>query len=136
MGIVIDTSAVVDLERSSSGPGPSLPPSEESVYLPTIVLAELWIGVELAKTEGLRRKRRAKVEALIEATTSIPFTEEVAPTYAKLYVDLRKLGKQIPSNDLAIAAIAVRFGHDVLVGASDEAHFRGIPGLKVLVLGR
>ena len=65
----------------------------------------------------------------------VPFTEEIALTYARLYAKLRKKGSPIPANDLAIAATAVHHGHDLLVGSCDEAHFRAVPGLRILVLG-
>ncbi len=135
MGIVLDTSAIVDIERGGLDLKASFPPTGGGVYLPAIVLAELWIGVELASNDDVRKSRMGKIRSLMEATTPIPFGEEMASTYARLHVALRKGGKQIPSNDLAVASTAIHFGHDVLVGVSDEAHFRSVPGLKVLVLG-
>jgi len=33
----------------------------------------------------------------------------------------------IPQNDLAVAAIALHDGHDLVVGASDEKHFARSP---------
>src|SRR5262245_22881630 len=134
MGTVLDTSALVDLERKEIDLASSLPKGDEDVYLPAIVLAELWIGIRLSENEKMRKNRLAKVRSLQEATISMPFTEEVAPTYASLHADLRKKGKQIPSNDLAVAAMAIHFGYRVLIGTSDEAHFRVVPGLEVLVL--
>ena len=57
-------------------------------------------------------------------------------SYANLALELRKLGSPIASNDMIVAATALHFGHDVLVGRSDEAHFRVVPRLAVVVLGR
>jgi len=134
MGIILDTSAVVELERKGRSLESFLPDEVTDLYLPTLVLAELWIGIELASNDGTRQLRRGKVLALMAGTTPIPFDEELAPTYAKLYAALRAKGIQIPSNDLAIAATALHHGHEVLVGSCDEAHFRSVPGLKVRVL--
>ena len=100
-----------------------LPDEEDIAFLPAVVLAELWIGILMAAGETVRKRRREKVRALLEATVPIPFTAEIAPTYARLYVELRRTGKPIPSSDLMIAATAVHLGHRVLVGKSDEAHF-------------
>lgn len=137
MGIVLDTSAIVELERSGSDllPG-SESVAEAEVFLPALVIAELWIGVELADSENRREARARKIRALLEATTVLPFDEDVAQAYARLYADLRRAGTPIPANDLAIAALALHHGHDILVSARDEHHFRAVPGLTVRVLGR
>lgn len=135
MGIVLDTSALIDLERRADERKGSLPPEITDVFLPTIVLAELWIGIEVAPRREIRERRSRKIQALVEVTTLIPFSEELAPTYARLHVELSRRGTPIPSNDLAVACTALHYGHDVLVGSSDEAHFRSVPGLVVRVLG-
>ena len=133
MGIIIDTSALVDLERKGDTLS-SLPQEPTEVYLPAIVLAEVWIGIEVAPSQAIRKKRLGRIRALLEGMTVIPFTEELAPVYAKLYAELSRKGKAIPANDLAIASTALHYGHDVLVGKNDEAQFRRVPGLKVRVL--
>jgi len=51
MGLVIDTSALVAVERSSNTWDEVLSPAaEEPVVLPAIVYAELLVGVRLADT--------------------------------------------------------------------------------------
>ena len=40
----------------------------------------------------------------------------------------------LPANDLAVAATATHLGFPVLVGPSDERHFRAVDGLCVEVL--
>lgn len=98
-------------------------------------MAELWIGVELAESPARRSARSRKIEALVEHGIVLPWDAELAPTYARLYASLRRAGTPIPANDLAIAALAVHHGHELLVGPNDERHFRTVPGLKVRVLG-
>jgi len=51
-----------------------------------------------------------------------------------LYARLSRRGRLIPSNDLAVAATALDLGFGVLVGPTGEAHFRAVPGLRVVVL--
>ena len=104
------------------------------VYIPALVIAELWIGVELADSAERRASRIRKIESLLSWAAPLPFNEEVAPTYARIYATLRRAGTPIPSNDLAIAASVVHFGHEILVGPQDEEHFRRVPGLIVHVL--
>ncbi len=114
----------------------ALPADASDVYVPAPVVVELWIGVELADSAERRASRLLKIHALLEGTTLLPFDERVAPTYAKIYVSLRRAGTPVPANDLAIGALALHFGHELLVGPDDEGHFRRIQGLTVRVLGK
>jgi len=136
MGVVIDTSAFVALERRGAELSESLASSvgSDEVFVPALVLAELWIGVEMAESATRRASRVRKIEALLAGTTTLAFDERVAPTYARLWAALRRLGTPIPANDLAIASLAIHFGLGILVGPDDEAHFRRIPQLSVHVL--
>ncbi len=134
MGIAIDTSALVALERRGHGLLDGLPDEPEDIYLPALVAAELWIGIELAESARRRASRARKIQALLEVAVILPFDERIAPTYARIYAFLRNAGTPIPSNDLAIGSLAVHFGHDLLVGPLDEHHFRRIPDLTVRVL--
>ena len=134
MGIAIDTSAFVEVERRGDQLIAALPDNAEDVFVPALVLAELWTGVELADSPERRLERIRKIESLLKGATPLPFSGEVAPTYARIYAALRRAGTPIPSNDLAIAASVVYFGHQILVGPRDEAHFRKVPGLIVRVL--
>lgn len=135
MGIAIDTSALVELERRRNELTAALAAGTEDILVPALVLAELWIGVELADSEEKRAHRARRIETLMRSVEVIPFDERVAGTYARIYAALRKAGTPIPSNDLAIAASVVHFGHTLLVGPRDEAHFRRVPGLVIRVLG-
>jgi len=134
MGIAIDTSALIDIERHRNDLAYALPDGADEVFLPALVLAELWIGVELADSEAKRARRTRHIEALLAGTQILSFDERVAGTYARIYAALRNAGTPIHSNDLAIAASVVHFGHELLVGPQDEAHFRKVPGLVVRVL--
>jgi len=40
----------------------------------------------------------------------------------------------IPANDPVVAATALELECGALVGSEDEAHFRRVPGLRVVVL--
>lgn len=40
----------------------------------------------------------------------------------------------IPSNHIAVAATALHLGFGVLVGTTDEHHFRDVPALRVELL--
>jgi predicted nucleic acid-binding protein len=135
MGLVIDTSALVALERG----GGSLPDAlsklaDEEVVLPAIVLAELLAGVRLAGRTHRASQRQAKIDTLTELVPVIEFGAEIAERWAELFALLERRGSRIPANDLSVAATASYLGFGVLVGPADEQHFRRIEGLRVVAL--
>ena len=133
MGLVIDTSALVALERATALWINRLPDGEPA-SIPAIVYAELLVGVKLADHPRHAAARRAKIDAIVAAVPVVPFGAAVAERWADLYARLSRDGRLIPANDLAVAATALELGYGVLVGPGDEAHFRQVPGLRVVVL--
>lgn len=134
MGLVIDTSAFVALERGGASEA-GLQALDEPAVLPAIVYAELLAGVRLADSGHRARERRSKIEAL---TAQLPVTEfgtDTADHWADVYAELSRAGRLIPANDLAVAATARQLSFGVLVGPADEGHFRRVPNLRVEVLG-
>ena len=142
MGVVVDTSALIAAERHSpAGARPSAWSAllgrlaEEPAVLPAIVYAELLVGVELADTPARAAGRRTRIDALTAHLPIVDFHAGIAETWARLFASLSRLGQPIPANDLAVAATAHYLGFRVLVGPSDERHFRAVEGLEVNVLG-
>ena len=133
MGLVIDTGALVALERA---PTPWIEglSGDEPAAVPAIVYAELLVGVRLAEHSRRAAARRAKIDALVSAVPIVPFGATVAERWADLFARLSRDGRLIPANDLAVAATALELGFGVLVGPRDEGHFRQVPGLRVVVL--
>ena len=132
MGLVIDTSAFVALERETRAwDDPLAKIGEEAVALPTIVYAELLAGVALADTAERAASRRAKIDALAARVPFAPFGETTAERWAEVFALLHRSGSLIPADDLAVAATALELGFGVLVGPEDEAHFRRVPDLRV-----
>ena len=136
MGVVVDTSAIVDLERTGRSLEVVLAEvAAEVIVLPAIVLAELLAGVQLAAVPTEASRRRAKIEALCARVPVIPFDRAEAEVWAEVRADLTRRGELIPANDLAVAATALGRGFGVLVGARGEEHFRRVTGLAVRVVG-
>jgi len=133
VGLVIDTSALVALERAAT-PWIEGLPDDEPAAVPAIVYAELLVGVRLAEHPRRAAARRAKIDALVSAVPIVPFGATVAERWADLFAGLSRDGRLIPSNDLAVAATALELGYGVLVGPRDEGHFRQVPGLRIVVL--
>lgn len=138
MGLVLDTSAIVAVERAAGASGgwetlfETLP--DEPVTLPAIVFAELLVGVRLADSARRARSRRVKLDALVDLTGIVEFDAQVAQHWAERFATLSKRGRLIPANDLAVVATADHLGYGVLVGPEDEAHFRAVPDLRVEAL--
>ncbi len=136
MGIVIDTSALVAVERAGAEWELSLPldSAGSDAVLPAIVLAELVAGVHLADTPARAAGRQAKVDALALRVPVVSFDPAIAQRWGMTFAELHRAGTMIPSNDLAVAATALHLGFSVLVGPHDEAHFRRVPGLHILTI--
>ncbi len=132
MGLVVDTSALVALERGAAAPDRL---AEERLALPAIVLAELRVGVRMARSPDAAAERQRKIGALTDRVTVVDFDAAIAVHWADIFTELRRAGSAIPSNDLAVAATARHLDFGVLVGPKDEGHFRRVSGLRVEVLG-
>lgn len=133
MGVVVDTSAFVSLERAEAGWDRLLAENRHQVIaIPAIVLAELRVGALLARRG--QREKRAKVDALVERVSLVEFGREIAERWAELFANLRSRGELIPANDLAVAATAIHLGFHLIVGERDEVHFRRVDGLRVEVV--
>lgn len=135
MGLVLDTSALIELERAlQAGVAEHLAWDDELV-LPAIVWAEALSGVRMADSATRAARRRAHLETIRMLTGIEPFSAAIAEHYADIYAELSARGELIPQNDMAVAATARELGFGVLVGARDEAHFRRVAGVPVKVIG-
>lgn len=135
MTLLIDTSALIALERRPAESASPPPHRDEVIELPTIVYAELMEGVERTKSAVQREARRTRARTLVERFRMVAFDAAAAERWSVLSADFHRAGKPIPPNDLIVAASALARGYGVLVGPKGEAHFRRVPGLRVEVLG-
>jgi len=136
VGLVLDTSALVDLERAREGWDEALGElGAEAAVVPAAVYAELLVGVRLAEDARRAAARRARVEALMARLPLVDFSRETAERWADLFATLSRTGAMIPANDLAVAATALQLGFGVIVGLGGERHFRRVPDLRVECLG-
>jgi predicted nucleic acid-binding protein len=135
VGLVLDTSALIALERSGAELARALGDDAASVaVVPAIVYAELLVGVRLADTAARASGRRARIDALVARCPVVDFDRSIADRWADLFAALSRQGLLIPANDLAVAATALHLELAVLIGPRDEAHFRRVPGLRCRVL--
>lgn len=135
MGLVIDTSALIAVERSGKSLDEALGEFASSrAVVPAIVYAELQVGVRLADTDSRAAGRRAKIEAIVSRCPIVEFDRAIAERWADLFAELSRKGQMIPANDLAVAATALHLDYGVLVGPEDEEHYRRIDTLRCQVL--
>ncbi len=132
MGVLIDTSVLIQLERSGGPPRSLLDRiGDEPAALAAITASELLHGVERA-SGALRRAARARwVEAVLTGFPVLPFDLEVARVHALLWADLSAQGAPIGAHDLQIAATALTHGFTVWTGNVRE--FGWVVGLGVVV---
>jgi len=97
------------------------------VVLPTIVLHELWYGVE--RSAHRHRNRLMLEQYLAGPIESLPFDEDDAPEAARLRALLAQTGAPIGLYDLLIAAQASRRAWTVATG--NVRAFSSVPGLAV-----
>lgn len=135
MGLVFDTSALIECERAFAAGRLPVLDRGEALIMPAIVWAEALVGVRMADTPLRAAQRRARLEAIRGTLVIEPFTPDVAEHYADIFAELSLSGEMIPQNDLAVAATARCLGLGVLVGAKDEAHFRRVKQLRVVRFG-
>jgi predicted nucleic acid-binding protein len=137
MGLVLDTSALVALERTQANLEQALgDAASEPAVIPAAVYAELQVGVLLADTKVRANARRARIEALVTRCPVVDFDRAIAERWAALFAELSRKGRLIPANDLAVAATARHLDYSVLVGPDGEEHFARVRGLRCRVVGR
>lgn len=134
MGVIVDTSVWVDVERGRLAPADvASVTGDEPVYAAPAVIAELEYGVHRARTAAQRNKRASAV-ARIKRKPCLVVDRETGVVFGRLAADLDARGK--PSTyrveDLWIAALAIQHNLKVLTRSKDD--FEGIPGLEVLTI--
>jgi predicted nucleic acid-binding protein len=127
MRICIDTNIYSALKKGNPKIIELLEKADE-VYIPSIVLGELYAGFQLGS------KLKDNVEDLKEFIEQpgifiIEIDESIAERYGALIKLLRESGTPIPTNDIWIAATALENGARI---ATFDLHFRSIPGLMIV----
>ncbi|HJD61039.1 MAG TPA: PIN domain-containing protein [Rickettsia endosymbiont of Columbicola hoogstraali] len=128
MEVVIDTSILVDLEKSKLTY--EILEDYQPCYISPITITELLIGVDRADNKNRRIKRLAFIEYILESLIVLPFKEEEARIYAKIIDNLYKKHITIDTNDLLIAATAITHNYPILTLNTKD--FKRIHGLEVL----
>ncbi|GAB2471266.1 PIN domain-containing protein [Xylanimonas ulmi] len=101
-----------------------------SIVVATQTRAEVLMGLAI---KDVGAARRARIVAQLNATTTVPVTEDVIVAYADLSANCRRmghaLGQKINTGDRWIAATAIAIGAPVLAG---DGIYKDAPGVELL----
>ena len=133
MALLIDTSVLVDAERSELYERAlSVREREQECSISIITVSELLHGVHRAVGDRVRARRLAFVEGVLARLEPIPIGPEVARIHAEVWARLEVDGTIIGAHDLWIAATAL--AHGLTVATSNAREFERVPGLTVLAI--
>jgi len=122
--ILIDTNAYAAFKRDDPA-AVSILKTVEYIGINIVVLGELLSGFKGGSKEA---KNKKELEQFLDSprVDIVQMDEETAEFYAEIYRDLKKKGSPIPSNDMWVAASAMRHGLALL---TFDEHFENIDGL-------
>jgi tRNA(fMet)-specific endonuclease VapC len=120
---MLDSSACIHVLRGLA-PFDALPAREDTA-LSSLVVAELWTGVE--KSTGHRKA--PALELFLDLFPTVDFGADDARHYAQIRADLERKGTLIGPLDLLIAAHARSQGATLITRNARE--FKRVKGLKV-----
>jgi len=124
MRVALDTNRYVDYCRGLPDVVEVIRRADR-IFLPFVVVGELRAGF-LGGTKGKENEARL-VEFVNSARVDVLLADEsTTHHYARLFVQLRKQGTPVPTNDLWIAALVVQ--HDLFLCSRDQ-HFEALPQL-------
>ena len=98
--------------------------SADQLAVPTIVLGEYRYGIAQSRH---RASYERWLEGLLQDCMVLDINEPTTHHYAEISVELKRIGKPIPTNDLWIAALCRQHSLPLL---SRDRHFDTVPGTK------
>ena len=93
------------------------------IHLPFVVLAELRAGFRVGQQAKANEATLSRFLQSDRVTVLLP-DEQTTHVYAEVFVQLRRAGTPIPTNDLWIAALVIQ--HDLVLFSRDR-HFDVLP---------
>jgi tRNA(fMet)-specific endonuclease VapC len=124
MKVALDTNRYSDFVRGELSIAEAIEVADE-VWLPFIVLGELWAGFAVG-SQGPRNEAVLRKFLMKPGVGILYADEQTTHHYANVYRQLRKQGTPIPTNDMWIAALVLE--HSLVLCARD-AHFDALPQL-------
>jgi tRNA(fMet)-specific endonuclease VapC len=122
MNVALDTNAYSDFMRGDSARVQVIRTARQ-IHIPLIVLGELRAGFAAGNQKSTNAANLQRFLNSLRVSILLP-DEQTTHYYAQLYLELRKKGAAIPTNDLWIAALIVQ--HNLILCTSDP-HFQHLP---------
>lgn len=126
MGVLLDTSVLVQLERARAQLELDF---DDEVAVSAITASELLHGVHRAATSGQASRREAFVARVLTTIPVVPFDTDIARVHARIWAQLAGDGVTIGAHDLIIAATALARGWDL--ATHNMRDFARVPGLQL-----
>jgi predicted nucleic acid-binding protein len=124
---ILDTSVFVAVEQER----PLAQALPDQVGVSVITLAELELGVLMARDADVRATRLATLTRVREQAAGIPIDDRVSSAYARLAARELSAGRKPRVNDTWIAATAFVHGAAVWTQDADFTAFRGVDIVRV-----
>ena len=124
---ILDTSIFVALEQGR----PLDRPLPDRVSVSVVTLAELELGVLVARDPDTRALRLATLTRVREETAGLPADERVASAYARLAAGELEAGRKPRVHDTWIAATALAHGAEVWTQDGDFTSFAAVDVVRV-----
>jgi predicted nucleic acid-binding protein len=124
---ILDTSIFVAVEQGR----PLRRPLPEQVSVSVVTLAELELGVLMAKDPDTRSQRLATLTRVREQTAGLAADERVASAYARLAAGELAAGRKPRVHDTWIAATAFAHAAEVWTQDADFSSFGAVDVVRV-----
>ena len=119
MSIVVDSSIFIDFTRAKKGYLPEILALKTGIYIPTVVVAELWSGKSMNN-----EKEEKLVEKMLAGFKAIDLTKDIAKTTGTLVRNNQILW----AFDAVIAATALYL--DAQLATRNQRHFLKVPNIR------
>lgn len=131
MGVILDSSVLIGAERGAINlPALLRALGDQPVAIAAVTASELLHGCHRAPDAGIRMRRFAFVEALLELIPVVPFGLSEARLHAEVWAELSQRATVIGAHELQIGATAMARA-DTLA-TLNHRDFSRIPGLQLL----
>lgn len=133
MGVLIDTSILIEYERGRLDVPAEIVDRDEEFYLSIVTASELLHGVHRASEPSVQARRSAFVEGVLSSFPLLDIERSIARAHARLWADLARAGPPIGAHDLWIAASCLARGLRLATVGARE--FERVPGLEIEIWG-
>jgi tRNA(fMet)-specific endonuclease VapC len=123
--LLLDTNIIIELFKGDLQI-PALLDKQENVYVPAIVLGELYLG---AYRSANVQKKLLEIKNFLPRCIVLDTDNTTAENYGIIKTALLNKGKPIPENDIWIAATALQYQLPLY---TNDGHFKEVEGISVV----